>query len=61
MPNVNDANVCEAINDCDTIKAMKVKEQQLSSEVANIQTALDEFEGETASTDDASADLVDVE
>lgn len=45
LPNVNDANVCEAINDCDTIKAMKVKEQQLSSEVANIQTALDEFRG----------------
>lgn len=43
LPNVNDANVCEAINDCDTIKAMKVKEQQLSNEVANIQTALDEF------------------
>lgn len=43
LPNVNDANVCEAINDCDTIKAMKVKEQQLSSEVANIQNALDEF------------------
>ena len=45
LPNVNDANVCEAINDCDTIKAMKVKEQQLSSEVANIQSALDEFRG----------------
>ena len=29
----------------DTIKAMKVKEQQLSSEVANIQNALEEFRG----------------
>ena len=52
LPNVNDANVCEAINDCDTIKAMKVKEQQLSSEVANIQSALDEFRGNESDISD---------
>ena len=52
LPNVNDANVCEAINDCDTIKAMKVKDQQLSNEVANIQTALDEFRSNESDIND---------
>lgn len=43
LPNVNDANVCEAIDECDTIKAMKVKDSEMSAKIANIDTALDEF------------------
>jgi len=43
LPNVNNANVCEAIDNCDTIKAMKVKDSEMSNKIANINTALDEF------------------
>ena len=43
LPNVNNANVCEAINDCDTIKAMKVKDSQLASAVANVQDSITEI------------------
>lgn len=43
LPNVNDANVCEALEGCETIQALRAKDKQLEDKDRNIDKALDEL------------------
>lgn len=68
LPNVNDANVCEAIKSCDKIKAMEAKDAALADGIAKTQfmseetkARMDEVENkiEELKEKDASHDLID--
>lgn len=43
IPNVNNANVCEALEGCETIQALRAKDKQLEEKNRNIDKALDEL------------------
>lgn len=59
LPNVNDANVCEALSSCDKIKAMEAKDAALAKWIADNKLAIEEIREKEQKVEEDFSELTD--